>query len=143
MVARVPPGSCCAVAGGVVVSLLISGTWGTAVVRDFFAARSASLTSSAGLRLADHMNSTLGSKLGQKHHAPDLSKDIRKLLDSLREKAVYEVKMGRTVDQANTEITNVVAAGLQALPGPLREYNERFEQLHNKYRQKPLIGEGK
>lgn len=89
------------------------------------------------------MNSTLGSKLGQKHHAPDLSKDIRKLLDSLREKAVYEVKIGRTVDQANAEVTNVVTAGLQALPGPLREYNERFEQLRNKYRQKPLIGEGK
>lgn len=88
------------------------------------------------------MNNTLGEKLGQKHHTPDLSKDIRKLLESLRDKAVYEIHPGRSVENDNAEVPNIVTAGLQALSGPLRDYNEHFEQLREQYRQTPLIGEG-
>ena len=88
------------------------------------------------------MNSTLGSKLGQKHHAPDLSKDIRKILESLRSKAVYEVHLGRTIENTRPEVPNIATVGFRALAGPLREYNERFEQLRERYRETPLIGSG-
>lgn len=88
------------------------------------------------------MNSTLGANLGQKHHTPDLSKDIHKLLESLREKAIYEVQTGRTVEGDKAEVSNMVTAGLQALSGPLRDYNKQFSELREQYRQAPLIGEG-
>ncbi len=88
------------------------------------------------------MNSTLGENLGQKHHTPDLSKDIRKLVESLREKAVYVVNPGRTVESKAPEVSNIVTAGLQALSGPLRDYNEQFCQLREQFRETPLIGEG-
>ncbi|KAI0083396.1 hypothetical protein BDY19DRAFT_910623 [Irpex rosettiformis] len=92
-------------------------------------------------QLATHMNSTLGSRLGQKHHSPELTKDICKILESLCSKAVYEVHPGRTVENnATSEVTNIVASGLQALSGPLRDYNEKFDQLHKQYHEKPLIG---
>lgn len=88
------------------------------------------------------MNNTLGSNLGQKHSAPDLSKDIRKLIESLREKAVYVVRPGRTVESNTPEVPNIVTTGLQALSGPLRDYNEQFSQLREQFRAQPLIGEG-
>lgn len=88
------------------------------------------------------MNDTLGSRLGQKHHTPDISKDIRKLLDSLRTKAVYEVQPGRTVENAKAEVPNIVTSGFRALAGPLREYNERFERMQRRYQDKPLLGNG-
>lgn len=93
-------------------------------------------------QLATHMNDTLGSRLGQKHHTPDISKDLRKLLDTLRSKAVYEIKLGRTVDSAKVEVPNVVTAGFRALAGPLREHNERFERMRRRYRETPLVGSG-
>ena len=89
------------------------------------------------------MNNALGAKLGQKHHSPDLSKDIRKILESLRAKAVYEVKPGRTIENNKPEVPNIATLGIRALAGPLREYNERFEQLRERYKESPLIGSGK
>ena len=74
-------------------------------------------------QLATHMNSTLGAKLGQKHHSPYLSKDIRKILESLRTKAVYDIKPGRTIENSKPEVPNIATAGFRALAGPLREYN--------------------
>ncbi|KAI0761232.1 hypothetical protein BC629DRAFT_1262098, partial [Irpex lacteus] len=94
------------------------------------------------LATGTHMNDSLGSKLGRKHHTPDISKDIREILDSLRTKAVYEVQLGRTVDTAKAEVPNIDAAGFRALAGPLQEHNERFERLRERYREAPLVGSG-
>ena len=52
------------------------------------------------------------------------------------------VNTGRTVESNTPEVSNIVMAGLQALSGPLHDYNEQFSQLREQFRETPLIGEG-
>lgn len=93
-------------------------------------------------QLATEMNSTLGSRQGSKHHKPDLSKDIQVLIKSMRDHRVYEILPGRTIEDENAEVPNIVAQGLLQLHGPLREFNAAFLRSQERRRMVPLVGKG-
>lgn len=83
-------------------------------------------------KLSAQINSDLGSHQGSKHTSPDLANDIDAILKSLREYRVYEIERGRIVEGDKASVPNVIAAGLEALPGPLREYNAMFRKLQER-----------
>ncbi|THG92899.1 hypothetical protein EW026_g8172 [Hermanssonia centrifuga] len=80
-------------------------------------------------KLSAQINTDLGSCQGSKHTSPDLWKDIEILMQSLEENQVYVLEKGRTITGSNAMVKNAVAAGLQALPGSLKEYNDFFREL--------------
>ncbi|EJF59284.1 hypothetical protein DICSQDRAFT_172208 [Dichomitus squalens LYAD-421 SS1] len=90
-------------------------------------------------QLALQMNDTLGARLGNKHQSPSLHKDIDSLTNLMRNNSIFRVEPGHVLhDMTNTEVPNIVAAGLKQLPGPLLEYNKMFKQWQRRRRETPL-----
>ncbi|KAK7692084.1 hypothetical protein QCA50_005491 [Cerrena zonata] len=92
-------------------------------------------------KLSTEINADLGSRQGSKHTSPDLANDISAIIKSLREYRVYEIEHGRVIDSDKSSVPNIVASGLEALLGPLREYNDMFRKLQERRRMTPLIYE--
>ncbi len=92
--------------------------------------------------LATQMNSTLGSQQGTKHHAPDLSHDIKELMRSLRTHRVYQQEQGRAIDDGS-EVSDILVDGLHGLVGPLRDYNTAFDRLRVRRKVDPLVCENR
>nr|VWO97743.1 Pre-mRNA-splicing ATP-dependent RNA helicase PRP28 (EC [Ganoderma boninense] len=89
--------------------------------------------------VATQMNSTLGARLGTKHQAPDRSRDLATLQNSMREHNVFTVQHGRILRGVKDgEVPNAISAGLSQLVGPLNEYNKIFQQLQKRRREVPL-----
>ncbi|KAJ7755035.1 hypothetical protein DFH07DRAFT_868526 [Mycena maculata] len=85
----------------------------------------------------------LGSDQGTKHAPPDLSIDIKLLMDSLAKHDVYQVK-GRVFAEGDGSPTlDVISVGIQQLTDSssnlLNEYNEAFIKLQARRRLVPLI----
>ncbi len=80
-------------------------------------------------KLAAQINADLGSHQGSKHASPDLWKDIEVLMESLDGNHVYVFEKRCTITGRNAIVNNAVAAGLQALPGPLKDYNAFIKEL--------------
>ncbi|THG94119.1 hypothetical protein EW026_g7288 [Hermanssonia centrifuga] len=89
--------------------------------------------------LATQMNWNLGSQQGSKHHALDLTNDIRELMKALRTHRVYEKESGRVIDDG-TAVPDTFVHGLHGLLGPLRDYNITFERLRARRKVPPLVG---
>lgn len=106
-------------------------------------------------QLAREVHNELGSRQGVKHTSPDLQRDIARLMQSLSDHEVYEIKEGRTIDDdsENAEETasisasgtgvvpNCVSEGYAQLAAPLQEYNAAFRRLQAHVRARPLVGE--
>ncbi|KAF7796316.1 hypothetical protein EIP86_007493 [Pleurotus ostreatoroseus] len=92
--------------------------------------------------LAMQINEKLGFKQGSKHHASDLTVDIRELMKSLRRHHVYEQQPGRTIEGVKVTVPDVLIAGLQGLKKPLDDYNSLFLRLRARRRVQPLITDG-
>lgn len=92
-------------------------------------------------KLALDVNSTLGAKLGSKHHTPNLDKDLLALRQSLMGHNIFGIEPGRVIDRAKPEtgvVPNIVNVGLNMLPGPLDDYNRAFKNLQERRRLQPL-----
>ena len=86
------------------------------------------------------MNEAFGSRQGNKHAPPDLSKDITVLMNSMQEHEVYTVKPGRQIEGDKAVVPEVISSGAGQIIGPLTDYNNRFEQLRRRRRLRPLVG---
>ncbi|KJA22243.1 hypothetical protein HYPSUDRAFT_1084706 [Hypholoma sublateritium FD-334 SS-4] len=93
-------------------------------------------------QLARHFNQELGSDQGTKHASPDLSKDIDCLMSSLAEYKVYELQPGRTLDDEEKPVKDVIQVGFRNLTdgtkSPLSDYNEAFRRLQECRRMKTV-----
>lgn len=93
-------------------------------------------------QLARHFNQELGSDQGTKHAPPDLSKDIDCLMSSLAEHKVYELQPGRTLDDEDKPVKDVIQVGFRNLTegtkSPLSDYNEAFRRLQERRRMKTV-----
>ncbi|PBK60341.1 hypothetical protein ARMSODRAFT_856122, partial [Armillaria solidipes] len=78
--------------------------------------------------LTKSLNSVLGTNQGSRHAPPDLSKDIAAIMKSLKDHHVYQIKKGRVLDDDDTPVKDIIAAGLKELTdsvsNPLKEYKE-------------------
>ncbi|KAI0707558.1 hypothetical protein C8T65DRAFT_576601 [Cerioporus squamosus] len=92
-------------------------------------------------QLATQVNTELGSHQGTKHHAPDLSNDIRTLMDSLRDQQVYVCEGKRQHVGDVKPVPNVFSAGIHSLSGPLADYNKTFEKMRARRAMTPLVGQ--
>ncbi|KAF9044014.1 hypothetical protein BJ165DRAFT_1347648 [Panaeolus papilionaceus] len=92
--------------------------------------------------LANTMKRVLGTDIGTRHAPPDLSRDIRVLMDSLKEHRVYEVEKGRKLDEDDTPVVDVVAEGLSSLltGSALAEFNKAFVSMQERRRMSPVYG---
>ncbi|KAG8741879.1 hypothetical protein FRC12_015522 [Ceratobasidium sp. 428] len=92
--------------------------------------------------LARDLNKMLGRRSGSTHTSPDLSTDITKLINSLKDREVYRLKLGRTFHDEDKPISDAESVGLNALlnlkSGPLKEYNYSFKLTQEAYRQ-PVV----
>ncbi|KAF9037605.1 hypothetical protein BJ165DRAFT_1532267 [Panaeolus papilionaceus] len=88
------------------------------------------------------MKRVLGTDIGTRHAPPDLSRDIRVLMDSLKEHRVYEVEKGRKLDEDDTPVVDVVAEGLSSLltGSALAEFNKAFVSMQERRRMSPVYG---
>ncbi|OJT07079.1 hypothetical protein TRAPUB_2111 [Trametes pubescens] len=91
-------------------------------------------------RLAAQVNAQLGSHQGDKHHAPDLTRDIHEIMRSLRAHGVYVPEHQRPGAEDVRPIPNVYTAGLRALPGPLADYNTTFRRMQARRAMVPVVG---
>lgn len=93
-------------------------------------------------QLARHFNHELGSDQGTKHAPPDLSKDIDCLMSSLAEYKVYELQPGRTLDDEDKPVKDVIQVGFHNLTegakSPLSDFNEAFRRLQERRRMKTV-----
>lgn len=93
--------------------------------------------------LANSMKKMLGSDSGNKHAPPDLSDDIKTLMDSLDEHNVYRITKGRVTDEDDPPVPDITAVGVQTLTdsssNPLAEYNKAFRRLQARRRMKPVV----
>lgn len=88
------------------------------------------------------MHQAFGSAQGNKHTPPDLSYDIDRLMDSMREYKIYTLDpQGRVIEGDKAVVADVLAVGAQQLVGPLRDYNSLFERLRRRRRLHPVTGE--
>lgn len=71
--------------------------------------------------LAKSVNAELGSRQGNKHAHPDLSRDIETLMNSLRYLKVYEIKEGRVLDDDEKHVAFALTHG--AASSPLADFN--------------------
>ncbi|KAH9853977.1 hypothetical protein C2E23DRAFT_884097 [Lenzites betulinus] len=92
-------------------------------------------------QLASQINAELGSHQGDKHHTPDLARDIEQVMRSLRFHSVYAPDSARPDVVDVKPVPNVYTSGLQALAGPLAEYNATFVRLKEQRAMKPVIGQ--
>ncbi|KAG8699814.1 hypothetical protein FRC08_005091 [Ceratobasidium sp. 394] len=94
--------------------------------------------------LAKDLNGMLGRQLGSAHTSPDLSTDIVKVISSLKEHEVYQLKPGRTLHNEDKPIPDAESAGLNVLldfkSGPLKDYNHSFKLTQEAYR-RPVVSE--
>ncbi|PBK59872.1 hypothetical protein ARMSODRAFT_1027068 [Armillaria solidipes] len=65
--------------------------------------------------LTKSLNSVLGTNQGSRHAPPDLSKDIAAIMKSLKDHHVYQIKKGRVLDDDDTPVKDIIAAGLKEL----------------------------
>ncbi|EIW77927.1 hypothetical protein CONPUDRAFT_61695 [Coniophora puteana RWD-64-598 SS2] len=95
-------------------------------------------------KLATKIHAALGAKQGTAHAAADLSYDIQTLLDWLERHEVYTMQDGRTLDEDDSPVVDVITTGLEAmdfgLSTPLRDYNEHQRRLKERRRMVPLTG---
>lgn len=95
-------------------------------------------------RLATDIHGVLGSKQGTRHAAPDLTEDIEKLMESLDEREVYRLVLGRIFDDDDVPAPDAVTEGFQALcfgsSTPLKDYNKQFLAFQRRRRIRPLVG---
>jgi hypothetical protein len=95
--------------------------------------------------LSRMMHNILGSDQGTKHEPPNLKNDIQDLMRSLTDHGVYTLNVGRTLDDDDPPVKDVITTGLQQLtdnsPNPLDEYNEAFKQLQARRRLRAVVGE--
>lgn len=86
-------------------------------------------------QLSRNFKQMLGSDVGTAHHPPDLSIDIPDLMASLEEHEVYCFKKGRSLDDDDLPVPDVVTVGFDALlsgrSSPLKEYNATFTNLQS------------
>ncbi len=86
----------------------------------------------------------LGSKNGNRHAAPDLSTDIKVLMESLSKHEVYEVKPGRRLAEDEEPVVDCIAAGRSSLAWgnstPLDDFNENLDKLQRRLKVRPLVG---
>ncbi|KAF6743049.1 hypothetical protein DFP72DRAFT_859600 [Ephemerocybe angulata] len=94
--------------------------------------------------LATSMKVNLGTDIGTKHQAPDLSRDIQVLMNSLAEHGVYAKTIGRKLDAEDPPVVDVIQAGLQSLVEgtALGEYNSAFAKLQKRRQMMPIYTEG-
>jgi hypothetical protein len=94
-------------------------------------------------QLANVVKNVLGTDIGTKHATPDLSNDIRVLMDSLAEHEVYRFKNGRTLDDNEDSTTDVISVGMDHLMrntnSPLNDYNKAFRHLKRRRATKPVV----
>ncbi|KAH9028546.1 hypothetical protein EDB84DRAFT_1606274 [Lactarius hengduanensis] len=95
-------------------------------------------------RLATEVNSTLGSKQGNRHASADLTKDIKILMDSLKQNDIYEEVLGRTLGDDESPAPDVIGEGYTALTwgakSPLRQFNHLVSTLQRRCGIQPLAG---
>lgn len=95
-------------------------------------------------QLASHVNSTLGSKQGNKHAEADLTDDIDELMGNLSHNKVYRVQLGRAfaADDA-PRVPDVFSKGQDALiwgaSSPLSAFNAKFDALKKRRGIRPLV----
>ncbi|KAF4622416.1 hypothetical protein D9613_009125 [Agrocybe pediades] len=84
----------------------------------------------------------LGADQGTRHAPPQLAKDIDSLMVSLSEHKVYEIQKGRTLDNDDPPVKDILSVGFDNLTvgtkSPLAEYNEAFQRLQRRRRMKPV-----
>lgn len=94
--------------------------------------------------LARNFKQILGTDIGTKHHAMDLSVDIPDLMESLDHHEVYVFKKGRQLDPDDPPVKDAVSVGLDDLisgkSNPLNDYNTAFRNLQFRRALKPLVG---
>ena len=61
------------------------------------------------------MNGALGSKQGNRHAPPDLTKDIKILMDSLKQNKVYDRVLGRTLGDEESPALDAINQGYTML----------------------------
>ncbi|KAH8992238.1 hypothetical protein EDB92DRAFT_1797446, partial [Lactarius akahatsu] len=95
-------------------------------------------------RLATEVNSTLGSKQGNQHASADLTKDIKILMDSLKQNNIYEEVLGRTLRDDKSLTPDVISEGYTTLTwgakSPLRQFNRLVSTLQRHCGIQPLAG---
>ncbi|KAF9568626.1 hypothetical protein CPC08DRAFT_624950 [Agrocybe pediades] len=93
-------------------------------------------------QLARNFHQMLGADQGTRHAPPQLSKDIESLMNSLSEHKVYEMQKGRTLDEDDQPVKDIISAGFHSLTtgakSPLNEYNEAFVKLQRRRRMDPV-----
>ncbi|TCD59750.1 hypothetical protein EIP91_011580, partial [Steccherinum ochraceum] len=89
-------------------------------------------------KLATHLNHELGGRQGSKHHSPELWNDITVLKNSLQQHNVYTLQPGRAIPGTNAVVPNIVNVGLNALAGPLAEFNEALKTLQERMGVAPI-----
>ncbi|KAH8979150.1 hypothetical protein EDB92DRAFT_1806699, partial [Lactarius akahatsu] len=95
-------------------------------------------------QLATEVNSALGSKQGNRHASADLTKDIKILMDSLKQNNIYEEVLGRTLGDDESPAPDVISEGYTALTwgakSPLRQFNRLVSTLQRRCGIQPLAG---
>ncbi|KAF9555008.1 hypothetical protein CPC08DRAFT_696026 [Agrocybe pediades] len=86
-------------------------------------------------KLARNFHQMLGADQGPRHH-------IDSLMVSLSEHKVYEIQKGRTLDNDDPPVKDILSVGFDNLTAgtksPLAEYNEAFQRLQQRRRMKPV-----
>lgn len=94
-------------------------------------------------RLATNVHTSLGSKQGQCHTAPDLTEDIKELMGSLTHHSVYTEQQGHVFNNNNPPAPNVIVDGYTSLSWggttPLKQFNNMFMTLQCHHHVKPLV----
>ncbi|KAI0763972.1 hypothetical protein BD413DRAFT_483338 [Trametes elegans] len=92
-------------------------------------------------QLATQINAELGSHQGTKHHAPDLTNDIRELMRSLHLHGVYTVESDRPGKGSVKPVPNVYSVGIHLLARPLADYNSVFRTMQKRRTMQPVVGQ--
>ena len=95
-------------------------------------------------RLTSEVNGALGSKQGNQHTAPDLTKDIKILMDSLKQNNVYEQVLGHTLGDEEGPAPDIISEGFTTLTwgvrSPLWQFNQMIKTLQRRCSIQPLVG---
>lgn len=93
-------------------------------------------------QLANQLNRDIGSYQGTSHRAADLMKDIDILMESLQKYGVYNMTLGRVLDEDDAPAVDVISKGLELLThgasSPLKDFNEAFKTLQRRRKVPPL-----
>jgi hypothetical protein len=90
------------------------------------------------------VNGALGSKQGNQHATADLTRNIKILMDSLKQNNMYEEVIGRTLGDNESPVPDVISEGYNALTwgmkSPLRQFNHTINTLQQRCSVPPLVG---